>query len=47
MNIHETEMDFEGHSGPLDQRGLVFGVQSLPFGAPAIVETIFGIEPNH
>ena len=26
---------------------LVYGVQSLPVGAPVIVETIFEIEPNH
>src|SRR5207248_5423506 len=26
---------------------LVYGVQSLPIGAPVIVETIFEIEPNH
>lgn len=26
---------------------LVYGVQSLPLGAPVIVETIFEIEPNH
>jgi len=26
---------------------LVYGVQSLPIGAPVIVETIFEIKPNH
>ena len=26
---------------------LVYGVQSLPVGAPVIVDTIFEIEPNH
>src|SRR2546423_9278102 len=26
---------------------LVYGVQSLPVGAPVIVETVFEIEPNH